>query len=247
MSHQGGWDQQGDGGRTETTRVARPPAGGWDDWDPHGQGGPPRSTKGRGAAFAVIGLLVAVVLVGLLALAGYLYLGRDSAGGTDPVAAGVEPGSAGVQPRSAGVQPESAGVEPGSAGVEPGSAGASAPVWEAPDQADDPATATEPARGTYTGLLSQRGTSGGRSDRDYPVEMTFSAGGSTVDYPTLRCSGTLTPTGDSGGARVYRETITEGRCDPSGTWYVTRGSDSAVAAEYRPETGPYVVTGQLTR
>ena len=109
-----------------------------------------------------------------------------------------------------------------------------------------PVQQTAPDSGTYTGVLSQRGTR--RSDQDFSVSMTFSANGSTVDYPTLACSGTLSPTGDSGGARVYTESITSGRCDPRGTWYVTRGADGAtLSVEYRSDRSDYVVVGQLTR
>ena len=99
----------------------------------------------------------------------------------------------------------------------------------------------------YSGYLSQRGTSSGRQDRDYTVEMTFSSGGSSVRYPSLGCSGTLSPQGDSGGSRVYTERITSGNCDPSGTWTIQRESSSSIAAEYRPASGNYVVVGELTR
>ena len=216
MSQRDGWDQQWDDGWGETTGLAPNPAGGWADEEHGHAGGHRRSSSGRGAGFWALAIVVGVVIAGLLALVGYLLLGRESA----PVG-------------------EATGVP--------------APVAER--QAPSPSTSatqvgassTAPVAGTYTGVLRQRGTTGGQRDQDFPVEMTFSASGSTVNYPSLGCRGTLTPTGDADGARVYLETITAGGCEPTGTWNVTRGSDSAVAAEYRPAIGSHLVTGQLTR
>lgn len=173
-----------------------------------------------GAGLLLVGLAAGSLIVALVAVISYLVLDRDK--WTD-VGSGVA----------------------GAGNVGSGEVG----------QGDEGSTLTTPApeveaapeSGIYSGVLSQRGTRGGRADQDYTVIMTFSSTGSTVDYPGLGCSGTLAPQGDADGVRVYRETLTTGRCDPTGTWYITRGSDTAISAEYRSIRSDYVVVGQLTR
>lgn len=102
-----------------------------------------------------------------------------------------------------------------------------------------------PAAGNYGGQLVQRGP--GQSDYAVDVRMSFSSAGSGVSYPNSGCRGALIPMGDQGGARVYREEIYSGACDPTGTWLITRGSDTGISAEYQPPTGEYMVEGRLTR
>lgn len=77
-----------------------------------------------------------------------------------------------------------------------------------------------PASGTYTGEATQRGTPAA-VNKDFPLEMTFSHVGSSVNYPTLGCSGRLAPRGFEGVNRVYIETIEAGTCDTGGAWDVT--------------------------
>ena len=244
--------------------------GGQQQWDspaaragapaPAGSAGPPHpgprhGSSGGGRAGLIMAVAAAaVVIVGLLAVVALLLVDRDqgaetTAGGLtsqaevgDASGQGGDANASGSAGRSGDSGAADGGTEADRSGAEatgPG-AEAAAPAAGVPGGAE-----FAPAEGTYSGTLSQRGTR--RSDRDYPVEMTFSSQGSTVAYPTLGCRGTLTPTGNSAGARVYRETITSGRCDPTGTWYVTRGSDDAVSAEYHPSRADYVVVGQLTR
>lgn len=214
----------------------------------------PGSSGGGRASLIVAGVAAVVVIVGLLAVVALLLVDRDQGtettvgGSTSQAEVGEVSGTGGDAdtPGSAGQSGDSGSAD---AGTEADRSGAEAtgPGSEAAAPAAGVFGGAElaPAEGTYSGTLSQRGTR--RSDRDYPVEMTFSSQGSTVAYPTLGCRGTLTPTGNSAGARVYRETITSGRCDPTGTWYVTRGSDDAVSVEYHPSGADYVVVGQLTR
>ena len=104
-----------------------------------------------------------------------------------------------------------------------------------------------PESGTYTGTGYQRGLNGTGADKSYAVEMTFSGGGSTVRYPGLGCAGVLRPAGFDGGRRVYREEMTTGRCDNSGTWQVTVVSGTQVSGSYCPPSGRYVVTAELSR
>ena len=219
----GSWGAQGSG-----------PAG-WAPGAPTGaaKGAPASGSFPTGRVVLILSGVLAVFLVaGLLAAGTYLVVNRDSGTvATAGAAADTEATAGAAADRDPGAESASGGWAPAAGG----------------GAAQDPAGGPEfaPASGTYSGTLSQRGTR--RSDRDYPVEMTFSSQGSTVAYPTLGCRGTLTPTGNSAGARVYRETITSGRCDPMGTWYVTTGSDQAVSAEYHPSNADYVVVGQLTR
>lgn len=104
-----------------------------------------------------------------------------------------------------------------------------------------------PTSGTYTGVGVQRGLAGGTRDKSYNVEMVFSSGGSTIRYPDLGCFGRLRPSGFDNGRRVYREDMSGSRCDDGGTWLVTVNNDVRVSATYRPPTGRYVVSAELSR
>ena len=104
-----------------------------------------------------------------------------------------------------------------------------------------------PASGTYTGTGHQRGLAGTAADKSYAVEMVFSSGGSTVRYSDLGCSGRLQPAGFDQGRRVYREQMSGGGCDSGGTWLVTVDSDARLSGTYRPPSGRYVVSAELTR
>lgn len=198
-------------------------------------------------------LLVGVLVGALIALGAFLVMDRDSGEAAPDVAAVSTAPGTGV--------PSSEGEDDGDGAVSPPvTTGPDAPD-AAPEPPDPSPTQPEPtsdpdimrgdenliapAAGTYSGVLYQRGTE--QSDQSLQVAMGFSSTGSYVDYPTLGCSGTLTPTGNQNGARVYRETITAGQCDPTGTWLVTRGSDTTISAEYRPSEGGHLVEGQLTR
>lgn len=230
MSHQmngGQWDADGWGATTGRLPDVHPGLAGapvgtdqqW--WDAP----TPRSSSAGQVVLVIGGILAAVLIVGLIAVGAFLVVDRDS--GTETAAGGSTQ----------------------SADSDPGAESAAGGAVPAPEEAaaQEPVGGSElaPASGTYVGTLSQRGTR--FSDVDYPVVMTFSPQGSTVEYPTLGCSATLTPAGDSNGARVYFETITSGSCDSTGTWHITKGSVRAVSAEYRPTRADYVVVGQLTR
>ena len=113
--------------------------------------------------------------------------------------------------------------------------------------ADASDTTAIPASGKYTGTGVQRGADGSVAEKELPIGMTFSPSGSTVDYPTLSCTGTLVPDGFSGGKRIYREQITSGLCDRDGRWAVTVLPGGAVRAEWSLPSGKYIVSARLTR
>lgn len=233
MTDGNGWNTDWNDDWAETTAAApdRDPVD-----VPFHQPPPERRGGGRsgggGMGSGLIGAVIGALVVAVLGLGGYVLLTRDD--GSAPAA---------VDQRRAPSAPEDPAVSDGGSalGALPG-ADSSAD----PSAGTDAGTGNAPDSGTYSGVLSQRGTR--RSDQDFSVSMTFSSQGSTVDYPSLGCSGTLSPSGDSAGARVYSETITSGRCDQSGTWYVTRGADGdSLSVEYRAVRSDYVVVGQLTR
>jgi hypothetical protein len=84
------------------------------------------------------------------------------------------------------------------------------------------------------------------AEKVLPIRMTFSPSGSTVDYPTLSCTGGLVPDGFSGSERIYRERITSGSCDRDGRWAVTVLAGGAVQAEWTFPSGDYTVSARLT-
>ena len=255
---QGAHGGQGHGGQWQGGQHP----GDWQDWDsagappPKGNGGPPKW---------LLITLIGVLAGALIALLAFVVLDRDSGDASDPAgvttAAPSEEGSGGAggdgpgdddnaapTPTNAPDQSTAPGSdqEDGNPAAEPSDPASSEPATTGQDAPDgENSNEVAPAAGTYSGTLVQRGTR--QSDRDYEVQMTFSSTGSTVSYPALGCRGTLTPTGNQNGARVYREHITSGGCDSPGTWLVTRGSDTSVVAEYRPAGDDYVVAGQLTR
>jgi hypothetical protein len=202
-----------------------------------------RPTSGKGIILGLVGALVGVIAVAVLALGGVPLPG----GGDESTPSASEATTSEITspaPEPTGAPGTSETTTPAAPASPTSSTGPSAPTsspaprpWSASDAAPD--------GGTYTGVVTQRGTQ--RTDTDYEVTMTFTSAGSRVSYPTLGCTGTLQPTGDVDGTRVYRETITSGTCDRGGTWYVTRQDTNAVSAEYRPATGDYTVQGQLTR
>jgi hypothetical protein len=103
-----------------------------------------------------------------------------------------------------------------------------------------------PASGTYFGQAEQRGARAS-VNKDYPIDMTFSAAGSSVNYPTLDCEGSLRPLGFDGPDRLYEETIEAGHCDSGGVWRVYVESDSRVAATWSLPTVDYRVAAVLLR
>ena len=107
-------------------------------------------------------------------------------------------------------------------------------------------TTAIPAPGVYTGTGIQRSADSG-TETELAIRMAFSSSGSTVDYPTLGCTGTLVPDGFSGGDRIYREQITSGSCDRDGRWAVTVLADAALQAQWTLPSGKYTVSARLTR
>lgn len=235
MTQQGGRD---DDGGVDSTREAS-------------TGGPtPPPVSRRRIGFGLLGALAGAVVVALLVLGGVAALG-----GHDDPATSAEP-TASVEPTASAS--DRAGGEAADPPPQPSEAEemtAPAPGESSPEQAGRPVTSEAPRPwsaseaapdgGTYAGVVTQRGSQ--RPDTDYSVIMTFTSAGSYVDYSTLGCTGTLRPTGDVDGARVYQETITSGPCDQGGTWYVTRQDATTVTAVRRPAAGDDVVEGQLTR
>jgi hypothetical protein len=101
-----------------------------------------------------------------------------------------------------------------------------------------------PASGTYYGQAQQRGERVS-INKDYPIDMTFSRAGSTVDYPSLDCHGSLRPLGFDGPYRVYEETIVSGHCDSGGTWRVHVEDDSRLEATWSLSSVDYSVSAVL--
>ena len=108
-------------------------------------------------------------------------------------------------------------------------------------------TVALPAAGEYTGAGQQRSARGSVTAKDLPIRMTFSTSESTIEYPTLGCSGTLVPDGSSGGDSIYLEQITSGSCDRNGRWAVTALSGGDVQAEWTLPGGEYTVSARLSR
>jgi len=103
-----------------------------------------------------------------------------------------------------------------------------------------------PASGTYYGQAEQRGARAS-VNKDYPVNMTFSSSGSSVEYPTLECAGILRPLGFDGPDRLYEEEIESGHCDDGGLWRVyVEGASQLVATWSRPSSD-YTVAAVLLR
>ncbi|MCD2261525.1 hypothetical protein K3888_02310 [Dietzia aurantiaca] len=213
--------------------------------------------RGGGPSKGPMLLLVGVLAGALIALVAFLVVDRDSEDGT-PVAAEQSTAAETTAP----TDEERDGTEQDGAATagdpvttpapgEPTTPGESDMPGE-PTPPGQPATPPQPgenmiapAAGNYGGQLVQRGP--GQSDYAVDVRMSFSSAGSGVSYPNSGCRGALIPTGDQGGARVYREEIYSGACDPTGTWLITRGSDTGISAEYQPPAGEYIVEGRLTR
>jgi len=101
-----------------------------------------------------------------------------------------------------------------------------------------------PASGSYGGEAQQRGTPT-RINRNYPMQMSFSSGGSRVMYPTLGCEGVLQPLGYQGESRVYEEKITSGHCDSGGTWLVHVDGSTTIEAAWSLSSASYTVSATL--
>lgn len=218
--------------------------------------------RGGGPSKGPMLLLVGVLAGAVFALVAFLVVDRDSEDGT-PVAAEQSTAAettAPIDEERDGTEQDGAATagdtvatpapgEPTALGepTEPGES--DVPGEPTPAQPATPPQPGEnmiaPAAGNYGGLLVQRGP--GQSDYAVDVRMSFSSAGSGVSYPNSGCRGALIPKGDQGGARVYREEIYSGACDPTGTWLITRGSDTGISAEYQPPAGEYIVEGRLTR
>lgn len=218
--------------------------------------------RGDGPSKGPMLLLVGVLAGALIALVAFLVVDRDSEDGT-PVAAeqsaAAETTAPADEKRDVTEQDDAATAGDPVATPAPGDPTAPGEPTE-PGESDVPGEPTPgqpatppqpgenmiaPAAGNYGGQLVQRGP--GQSDYAVDVRMSFSSAGSGVSYPNSGCRGALIPMGDQGGARVYREEIYSGACDPTGTWLITRGSDTGISAEYQPPAGEYIVEGRLTR
>lgn len=118
---------------------------------------------------------------------------------------------------------------------------AASPPAEASPEATD---ARIPESGSYSGEAEQRGTPA-RVNKRYPLEMSFSSGGSHVYYPALGCEGLLQPLGFEGPNRVYEERITSGHCDDGGTWLVHVDGPTTLEVAWSLPSASYTVTALL--
>jgi hypothetical protein len=116
--------------------------------------------------------------------------------------------------------------------------GAAALIGEA---GDAPAKAND-LIGTWRGLGHQ---TGGGAARSYPVVMRIAPGGGDIDYPSLRCGGSLTQLSANGDVAQFRERIAYGNCIGGGTidvtmregkldWKWSGVGESVVVAELEP-------------
>jgi hypothetical protein len=79
-----------------------------------------------------------------------------------------------------------------------------------------PCTVDAPSlEGTWHGEGHQSPAS--ETGSDYPIAMTISNGGGSIDYPSLGCGGSLALISGSATSAQYRETITYGGCISGGT------------------------------
>ncbi len=96
--------------------------------------------------------------------------------------------------------------------------------------------------GTWRGLGHQ---TGGGAARSYPVVMRIAPYGGDIDYPSLRCGGSLTQLSADGDVAQFQERITYGNCIDGGTidvtlregkldWKWSGVDESVVVAELEP-------------
>jgi tetratricopeptide (TPR) repeat protein len=96
--------------------------------------------------------------------------------------------------------------------------------------------------GTWRGLGHQ---TGGGEEHSYPVVMRITAGGGNIEYPSLRCGGSLTRLSAGGKEAQFRERIAYGNCVDGGTidvalregklaWRWSGVGESVVVAELEP-------------
>jgi Flp pilus assembly protein TadD len=83
------------------------------------------------------------------------------------------------------------------------------------DEAAPSVASADALDGTWTGSGHQTG--GGGEPVSYPVVMRLSAGGGSIDYPSLNCGGSLTSLSAEGDAAQFKERITYGDCADGGT------------------------------
>ncbi len=86
--------------------------------------------------------------------------------------------------------------------------------------------------GTVTGDVAQEG-----SRDSYPVEMELYGSVGNVDYPSLRCGGTVRFLREDNGAFVYRERITYGKayCHEDGTIQISPKAGAATVWSWKWE------------
>jgi hypothetical protein len=73
--------------------------------------------------------------------------------------------------------------------------------------------------GKWTGTFVQ-------GPQRYPVEVSFAPSGSTVAYPSFRCTGKLVLAQSDGKTFRYTERIERGSCTPGKYEFTSSGSDS---------------------
>ena len=95
--------------------------------------------------------------------------------------------------------------------------------------------------GTWHGTVHQ--SPAGESS-NYPVVMVISAGGGSIDYPTLGCGGSLTRLSGGNTSAQFRENITHGgdRCINGGTISVNL-SQGSLSWSYRGQQEGQTYTG----
>jgi actin-like ATPase involved in cell morphogenesis len=133
------------------------------------------------------------------------------------------------------VRPWSAGRDPTGNPSSPGATTAAAA----------PAASVFPAEfdGTWSGTYTQS------DNKSTAIELAIAGGAAVaqVRYPQAECFGTLAFQSRDGRAVTARETITKGRCTPTGTMTVHRQPDGTLSLAYQPDLANYTATATLSR
>jgi actin-like ATPase involved in cell morphogenesis len=133
-------------------------------------------------------------------------------------------------------------VRPWSAGRDPTGNPSSPGVTTAPAAT---AASAFPAEfdGTWSGTYTQS------DSKSTAIELAIAGGAAVaqVRYPQAECFGTLAFQSRDGRAVTARETITKGRCTPTGTMTIQRQPNGTLSLAYQPDLANYTATATLSR
>jgi actin-like ATPase involved in cell morphogenesis len=178
---------------------------------------PAPAPRGRSATTAVVALVAAVAAVAALVTLIVLRPWADRSG---------NPGARGPSSAAAVSTTPASGA----------TTSAAAPA---------PAVSTFPTDldGTWSGTYTQS------DNKSTEIQLAITGGESIaqVRYPSIPCYGTFTFESLAGRTITARETITRGRCTPTGTMTLVRQPDGSLSLSYKPELATYTATATLVR